>query len=1454
MMAPPSMLEPNNNNSNENSKKEHVTMEFNEVTMAGENPEESSVSLIKSPSRLPASPGANADAKTGGNSSDNSCVQVAVRVRPFLPQEAGNDRCVDVLKNSNSSSNDRTNVIRMGEGATFVFDEAFAPTVSQSQLFDVSILPLVMASLKGYNATVLAYGQTGSGKTYTILGPSHAVMEEDDNDHAGIIPRALRELFRQLELTRLSNEEENQFEYEVRVQFLELYGEEIRDLLNSSSSHKLTIRDGANSGVEPEVIGASEVKVSSAEEALLCLTRGSLRRVTGATAMNAESSRSHAIMTVVIEQSTSLGGEEGEQETKRSKFHFVDLAGSERQKRSLAEGKRLKEGIDINKGLLVLGNVISALGDPKKRGKTFVPYRDSKLTRLLKGSLGGNHKTLMIACVSPSSSNMEESLNCLRYANRAKNIQNNAIVNQDPGSKLISQLKQQIQSLASELLKHPLLPESIYTIELLNTLAQGKNENVPITKQQQQLSIKSAPSEDSQRNDSRRSLLTRTVGIIEAEKAQLQRLQGQNNQSQEFDESTDNHFEEIQQKYLKLSSRNLVGGLDDDDDAQNEDMDQSHSVDSTGDDENQEEDHHDEMLARRQKEMDAHISSLSKSIETKEDLINQLRKSTERYDSMRTFYEGKLHDMEDQLRQRESERLLLKEELDKHEKDSLRSRELQAELKQKEQHIESLRRKQKDLSNLTQYSASNQNVINRLKEDVSLMKRQKADLQRQIVQERKMHATTVRELRKQATKRDREVFKSKGELRKQEIKAENAQRISKKHIEEANKLRTKYREAEKRMRMQTLKRGVMEKVGLDPIMVGRRSKTKRSGSQCLEDAKLAYTSRRQRGRKSGAMNYENADAIREFFNGKVAEIGRKEESVDKLAHEWEDHLELTQRKKDVIQKQQEAPENKKDIFNEEIEALNIQIQYKQGRIRQLTQRLKNNKSSRVESDPKDHPLANSAVRVFDDEEYDELCDGLSPLTSAQVSNKILFGMVVKERRRVAALAKTASILDQKALEFEELASSKDAAMRSFMDEQRNERTAMAQNQQDQILSLMALVQEEELQQNYRSRSPANQNMSSPNAGTSLSGFARSKTPRKLGEADENYEIKTPEKETNIEEQFTPPKEDIYVPRPHSSQTLVLRLANERISALEQHLLELQGEKEAKDIYKEREAEAKQALKEKNAECEQLKAKLRKLSVGINKVREKVKTAKSYNHEKEEKSPQNDSKTFQIIDAIVSDALENTPSKGKRFDTQKQTNKQTISFSESHYFHTSDSEGDDDTIQQEWEGDIMADLEIIATGRVPPSLAMSRSNSAQRSRSLSARRKQSNNAEAAQNVFERLTNPGNFTGVQKNAYLMKEKQKHNRVNSSYHDMDDDNASQSSVHNGDSLRFPPAHPPKVRSSSDSVNSQNTSIDSRRSVFERLQSISNYTGTQKKAHLNNSSNTENVLRTTGSFTSTE
>eukprot|EP00980_Cylindrotheca_fusiformis_P025333 scaffold13478_cov132-Cylindrotheca_fusiformis.AAC.26 len=429
---------------------------------------------------------------------NDSCVQVAVRVRPMLPQEAGNTQCVEVL--SSDRNNQVNNIIRLGgeQGPKFTFDEVFPLTTKQTDVYTGRVLPLVRSCMEGYNATILAYGQTGSGKTHTIMGPSASLAASvQDQVNAGVIPRAIQNIFALLQQakdkylpqeTSDDDDEPQPFQFEVRVQFLEVYGEDIRDLLvPQQGTQKLTIRDVGLD--EPEVVGASEQTVNSPEEAVLCLTRGMYRRVTGATAMNSSSSRSHAIFSLIIEQSTIVDdGDEAANEgpkhvqSTRSKFNFVDLAGSERQKRTKAEGLRLKEGIDINQGLLVLGNVISALGDPAKQGKAFVPYRDSKLTRLLKGSLGGNHKTLMIACVSPSSSNLEETLNCLRYANRAKNIQNHAVVNMDATSRLVADLRRKLQMLAADLInaKEGNLSDCTIPMEVIESIADGGDgENIP---------------------------------------------------------------------------------------------------------------------------------------------------------------------------------------------------------------------------------------------------------------------------------------------------------------------------------------------------------------------------------------------------------------------------------------------------------------------------------------------------------------------------------------------------------------------------------------------------------------------------------------------------------------------------------------------------------------------------------------------------------------------------------------------------------------------------------------------------------------------------------------------------------------------------------------------------------------------------------------------------------------
>jgi hypothetical protein len=263
------------------------------------------------------------------------------------------------------------------------------------------------------------------------------------SDHeVGIVPRVINKLFNTIDSSKAS----------LRVSFLEIHLEEIRDLLNPSSelAKSLAIRDSGDGEVRIE--GLTEKKVTSQEELLGYLDEGSIYRSTASTRMNAYSSRSHAVFTVYLEQSKVINPEgdpteDENTEVLTSKFHFVDLAGSERIKKTQAVGERMREGININSGLFALGKVISRLIDKKGH----VPFRDSKITRLLQDSLGGNSQTLMIACISPAESNMTESLSTLRYACRARNIKNKPVVNRDQNSAKISQMQEYIKSLEEAL-------------------------------------------------------------------------------------------------------------------------------------------------------------------------------------------------------------------------------------------------------------------------------------------------------------------------------------------------------------------------------------------------------------------------------------------------------------------------------------------------------------------------------------------------------------------------------------------------------------------------------------------------------------------------------------------------------------------------------------------------------------------------------------------------------------------------------------------------------------------------------------------------------------------------------------------------------------------------------------------------------------------------------------------
>jgi predicted nuclease with TOPRIM domain len=1503
---------------------------------------------------------------TGGNnqhrnSSNNiinnnhGCVQVAVRVRPMLPHEAGTTECVDVLQtaDTNNNNNNNTNaeicdVIRLGgvDGPKFTFDQVFGASTYQSQVYDDKVAPLVANCLEGYNATVLAYGQTGSGKTHTIMGPSTsittAMLEPEGRQQAGVIPRAIRSIFYQLQrmkdqqLKHQHPSEDNAttlgqtniiedgggggggvgatatttssttsppgtttYEYEVRVQFLEVYGEEIRDLLNpqqqatsTNGVSKLSIRDVGDE--EPEVVGATQHRVDSAEEALLCLTRGMYRRVTGSTAMNESSSRSHAILSLVIEQSTVLDStttsevdspdfsqtsdENGLQsprpqqqqqpplpqpqqqqhvQLKRSRFNFVDLAGSERQKRTQATGQRLKEGIDINKGLLVLGNVISALGDPKKQGKTFVPYRDSKLTRLLKGSLGGNHKTLMIACVSPSSSNMEETLNCLRYANRAKNIQNHAVVNVDATSQLVAELKGKVQRLAVDLMRARTgkISECSIPMDVIESLAIGgdggdvgedlamtttatlthspypsrasilfmakatpeiassssssslteniklKAENEAYRLQCQALSNGHDPSDalqkayvtkateyerviahlksqivlnssgkvTSPRSGRSRSLhdADQQSSRYRSESPELSRLKaqifGSLSQSSQLDAEVE--AEEVAVKKLATKYLNHPSAADVDEFVEDE----IEAIDHEHDDGTFKSDDFDTAKVELPEDLsirlEADLFTLSTSINAKEELIHQLQAAQEKYESMREFYEEKLKEMSSVLIEKEAETEKLIEELKKLDVGNSRSTELSERLKQKQEQVAELRRKQAELVRLTTVSSRNESQISKLRNEVFDMKQKKIDMQKQITAERKNHALEVQKLKKESMQKDRELNKVKRGLDQKTIEASKAQQVAKSRLDQMVQLKAKYKDTEKRLRMQTVKRGVMKKAGLDPVIVGRRQ----SRDTSKEDNKPSKGDSTDDG--------INFDSLRDFFDQKVADVGRRENLAEKLAQEWEEHLELTVQRDDL----HESDDADRDTA---LKSMESQIKYREERIRQLASRLGKREQTRgtQESDGDDTFLF--------DEKFVQVVGKLSKTASATIAAKVLFGMVVRERRRIASLARTASALDEKVQEAEVAAEAKDAAFRAFVDEHRLESAALAQSQQEHILSLMEMVKEP---------------------------------------TDENHFF--------ADESGAAFKQRV-VNSSAGGKSKLLVLCNERISVLERQLNEAQLGRDAVREHREREEEALALLEEKNQECEDLEGEIDDLRTALRRIREEV--ARS-NGELTSKGDFGKNTPIKAVEEIVFGALHSstasTCSRRRRSTSSSKILGHSPSLTprikrDTQFMHSSDSDEIPD-----WAEDIMADLAVIAEGKIPQALL--------ESQEVLVAESQLNH-----NVFDRLTDPESFTGVQKQRNSHSNRLGKARPISGSNAVGQEQRKMISMQVADSLNkvVIPAEKKKKKSSAPRKAKENLSFDAeRRSVFDRLISPSNLTGTQKrKFHDNKGRTLEKAIET--------
>ncbi|XP_059419783.1 kinesin-like protein KIF1A isoform X2 [Carassius carassius] len=374
-------------------------------------------------------------------------VKVAVRVRPFNSREIGKESKCIIQMTGNTTTIMNPKLPK--ESKSFNFDYSYWSHTTpedvnyacQKQVYKDIGEEMLLHAFEGYNVCIFAYGQTGAGKSYTMMG-------RQEKDQEGIIPLLCEDLF-----TKISDNNDNSMSYSVEVSYMEIYCERVRDLLNPKNKGNLRVREHPLMG--PYVEDLSKLAVTSYSDIQDLMDSGNKARTVAATNMNETSSRSHAVFNIIFTQKRHDSETENTSE-KVSKISLVDLAGSERADSTGAKGTRLKEGANINKSLTTLGKVISGLAEmdcapnknkKKKKVESFIPYRDSVLTWLLRENLGGNSRTAMVAALSPADINYDETLSTLRYADRAKQIRCNAVINEDPNNRLVRELKDEVARL-----------------------------------------------------------------------------------------------------------------------------------------------------------------------------------------------------------------------------------------------------------------------------------------------------------------------------------------------------------------------------------------------------------------------------------------------------------------------------------------------------------------------------------------------------------------------------------------------------------------------------------------------------------------------------------------------------------------------------------------------------------------------------------------------------------------------------------------------------------------------------------------------------------------------------------------------------------------------------------------------------------------------------------------------
>uniref|UniRef100_A0A8C5NT42 Kinesin family member 21B n=1 Tax=Junco hyemalis TaxID=40217 RepID=A0A8C5NT42_JUNHY len=732
------------------------------------------------------------------------------RIRPQLPKEKieGCHICTSVTPGEPQ--------VLLGKDKAFTYDFVFDLDTWQERIYTTCMGKLIEGCFEGYNATVLAYGQTGAGKTYTMgTGFDMSISEEEQ----GIIPRAISHLFSGIEERRRAAQSQGLAapEFKVSAQFLELYNEEILDLFDSTrdpdSRHRksnIKIHEDASGSIY--TTGVTSRLISSQDELIQCLKQGALSRTTASTQMNVQSSRSHAIFTIYLcqtrvcarpelvneEVSSLLDGSQpaAEYETLTAKFHFVDLAGSERLKRTGATGERAKEGISINCGLLALGNVISALGDQSKK-VVHVPYRDSKLTRLLQDSLGGNSQTIMIACVSPSDRDFMETLNTLKYANRARNIKNKVVVNQDKTSQQISALRAEIARLQMELMEYKAGKrvigedgtEGYSDLFRENAMLQKENSALRMRVKAMQEAIDAINSRVTYLMSQEANMMLAKAGdgneaigtLIQNYIREIEELRTKLLESESMNES-------LRRSLSRVSARGpfpvgsspgpgLAGicspaaALDTEEE---EEQDESGCEEEDGREDEDEDSASEESLVDSDSDAEqkavnfqADLADLTCEIEIKQKLIDELENSQRRLQTLKHQYEEKLILLQNKIRDTQLERDRVLQNLSTmecytEEKANKIKADYEKRLKEMNRDLQKLQAAQKEHARLLKNQSRYERELRKLQAEVAEMKKAKVALMKQMREEQQRR-------RLAETKRNREIAQLKKEQRRQEF-------------------------------------------------------------------------------------------------------------------------------------------------------------------------------------------------------------------------------------------------------------------------------------------------------------------------------------------------------------------------------------------------------------------------------------------------------------------------------------------------------------------------------------------------------------------------------------------------------------------------------------------------------------------------------------------------------------